>query len=490
MSQVSTNDTPDLSIDFNDHLESSHQSMLPSNNQNADMHDLDNSVVGLSSPSQDMISSGFNTLGESGIISGAVDNGSELYSDFLKDLLFTSPEAFDINASYPKNTTNFALFDFWDPDVGDNFETSDFANVPFSDIPSIPTPNSASIGAIDNLGSSELDPTDQMAIAAGGKAFSTSVWHWVPESSDNRTQGQADLAPSSTLFNEAGDVLAITPETLSKKLVPTDRDRVLSILLAHCERNHVVRVASAFPSYQIMEKLMHAALHFQTVSTVSWLHIPTFSPHAAKDELLAALVACGAFLSPIAAAEKLGTAMIDIVFCALVQCFEKDNASTRSTQLWQCYLTILNLMFWSGSKRIMEIGESQSQPLITMLRRSGAMANGSYRLIVPTINDTAQEIDLKWQAWVEQETRIRIVHHVLRTGCTNVHDSIREPTHISSGDDITSPFAPISLACQNCQRMATKLRRPFSEPYTPADSGKQCPRCAESEERWYAGRPG
>jgi hypothetical protein len=161
-----------------------------------------------------------------------------------------------------------------------------------------------------------------------------------------------------------------------------------------------------------MEMLVHTALHFQTIGTVPWLHIPTYSSATIEAELLCALVAFGAFLSPISANQNLGAAMTDIILSAVVEQFEKNNASTRSLQMWQCFLVIEYLMLWSGSKRMTEIGESNTLHLVTMLRRSGAMARDQHRPIVPSPEDRGQVLETKWRAWAEQETKIRVVHHV------------------------------------------------------------------------------
>ena len=372
----------------------------------SNMHDMSLSNFGFAGQQSD------DAQAENIDISG--QQSSLLYSDFLKDLLFTSPQAYHSGAEFQQRPTDDNRFQFWDTDMDGSLDfTEAIAGIPFNNVSPVGASGSTAVDYSQEPKQAPAKSPEQLAMEAGGRAFSTSVWHWIPTSSDNRAEGQSDLTVSANLSEKTDESLRLSPEILSKRLSPTDRDRVLSVLLAHCERSNVVRIASSFPSYKLMEKFVHATLHFQTVGTIAWLHIPTFSSTSLNDELLSALVAYGAFLSPISATQKLGTAMADMLRHAVAERFEANNANTRDLQMLQCLLMVFHLLFWSGSNRRMELGESFSLPLITMLRRSGAMSRGQYRQITPSPDDTAETLDAKWRGWVEQESRLRIVHHVI-----------------------------------------------------------------------------
>lgn len=64
----------------------------------------------------------------------------------------------------------------------------------------------------------------------------------------------------------------------------------------------------------------------------------------------------------------------------------------------------------------MEIAESNSQPLITMLRRSGYFGR-RVPATPPEAGDDDKTLDHKWRAWVEAESFKRVAFHTL------IHDT-------------------------------------------------------------------
>jgi hypothetical protein len=336
----------------------------------------------------------------------ANDASSPLYADFLKDLLFANPlDQQDFTNGQGTRTPNL-----WDsgPTLSDHFGDA-LAGVPYGDFPTVsgfdlfvPVPE-------DSVELNGQSP-EQRAIAAGGEAFSTSVWHWVPSPADHGAAEHAGLALPSNITN-TNDSLSLSVDVRSKRLRASDRERVLAILFEQCDKEHVVKVATAFPSHHLMEKLFQAALHFQTVGTLPFLHIATLDPAAICDELLTCLVAYGAFLSPVPSIQHLGAAMADIMFMVLPQRFCANNANTRELQLLQSFALFLHILFWSGNKRRTEIGESFAQPLITMLRRANRMSRHYYNSVVPSSGDNPSQLDSIWRAWARQESLIRLVYH-------------------------------------------------------------------------------
>lgn len=71
---------------------------------------------------------------------------------------------------------------------------------------------------------------------------------------------------------------------------------------------------------------------------------------------------------------------------------------------------------WSGNKRKMEIAESNSQPLVTMLRRGGFFKRRNPPA-APEHSDNDKTLDQKWRAWIEAESFKRVAFHVL------IHDT-------------------------------------------------------------------
>jgi hypothetical protein len=93
-----------------------------------------------------------------------------------------------------------------------------------------------------------------------------------------------------------------------------------------------------------------------------------------------------------------------------------DNSTTRELQINQAFALELNIGLWSGNKRKLEITESNSQPLVTMLRRAG-----HYRRKAPTepplLEDGPEDLERKWRDWVEAESFKRLAFHTL------IHDA-------------------------------------------------------------------
>lgn len=349
---------------------------------------------------------------------------SLMYTDFLKDLLFTSPQD---NYDYDLRGVQTPML--WDQhiDMGLGFSQA-LADVPFGDI----LPISSSITALPDAGTLQTPQVDdaqtpnQFAIAAGTQAFSTSVWHWVPSPTDHVADEHSTLALPSDTPSDSSESLSLSPEVLSKRLHQADRDRVLSILLEQCDRDSVVKVATAFPSHLLMEKLLHTALHFQIVGFIPFIHVATFDPETIRNELLTALVAYGSFLSPVSAIQRLAAAMADVLFMVVPERFCANNAKTRDLQLLQTFALFVHILSWSGHKRRTELGESFGQPILTMLRRASSMSRHAYSSITPTWEDSPAELETKWRTWADQESRIRLVHHVF------LHDAQASMTHFTN----------------------------------------------------------
>jgi hypothetical protein len=93
-----------------------------------------------------------------------------------------------------------------------------------------------------------------------------------------------------------------------------------------------------------------------------------------------------------------------------------DNSTTRELQIVQAFALELNVGLWSGNKRKMEIAESNSQPLVTMLRRAGHYRRKALTP-PPLLEDDAKTLENKWRAWVEAESFKRLAFHTL------IHDA-------------------------------------------------------------------
>lgn len=94
-----------------------------------------------------------------------------------------------------------------------------------------------------------------------------------------------------------------------------------------------------------------------------------------------------------------------------LQC-EQDNSKTRELQVCQSLALQLRVGLWSGNKRKMELAESSSQPLITMLRRAGRLRRKPPPL-GPEPGDDDRTLEAKWRDWIEAESYKRLALYVM-----------------------------------------------------------------------------
>lgn len=146
------------------------------------------------------------------------------------------------------------------------------------------------------------------SFGARNAAFSRSIWRWVPTKRDHGAAAQLDLSlPSINLDS---------PETrnLAETLLPGQhieqslRDRLLALILGTCDQAVHQLVVTAFPTADLLDRLMHFSLGVQFTSIDSWIHVPTLTIED-NLELLMTIIAAGAVLSSVTPIRRLGHAL-------------------------------------------------------------------------------------------------------------------------------------------------------------------------------------
>lgn len=146
------------------------------------------------------------------------------------------------------------------------------------------------------------------SFGARNAAFSRSIWRWVPTKKDHGGAAQLDLSlPSINLDS---------PETrnLAETLLPGQhieqslRDRLLALILGTCDQAVHQLVVTAFPSADLLDRLMHFSLGVQFTAIDSWLHVPSLIIEE-NLELLMVIIAAGAVLSSVTPIRRLGHAL-------------------------------------------------------------------------------------------------------------------------------------------------------------------------------------
>lgn len=241
-----------------------------------------------------------------------------------------------------------------------------------------------------------------------------SIWRFVP------VPGVHGYAEQGDLSIPAQEAIAGTPESLvnvrrratTEKLDSVARDKILAILFSQV-RPHILPALSAFPSVMLLDKLIQFFLAGPTPSARNWIHTASFNPAKARPELLLAMAAAGAVLTPDRSLRKLGFAMQEVVRNHAPTVWEADNTLVRDLEMSQAYMLQLAIGLWSGSSRKVEISESFQQPLLSMLRRGNRFKRSNYPVQVFDSEDVGPALDRKWRTWIHQESFKRLVYHLL-----------------------------------------------------------------------------
>ncbi|CAK4034861.1 Early growth response 1 [Lecanosticta acicola] len=337
----------------------------------------------------------------------------------------------------------------WDPWL----DPSLAGNMPM-DKPRNPTTSEHSIQSIDE------------SINLGSAAYKRSAFRWIP----NHEKGKDnDQTLASILIDGQGAENLYRPgqEILAQPLSLQDRDKMVALLLASCDKVNYQRIVALFPGVKVLDIFLNDHLLNMEHSIDSWFHVPTFRPAEVIPELLTLMVAHGAVLSKSSHAQRLGYALHDKSRVALWELMERDNSYTRSLQALQAYAIRLDLGTWSGNKRTMVMAESAVLPLVTMIRRSGGFRRSRGAAPGPTAEDAPASLEQKWRTWVEAESFKRLAYHVF-IYCVQVSISFQTPPVLS--------YAEVSLELPAPQALwRAKTAQEWREQYFALGLGQPSP---------------
>ena len=176
----------------------------------------------------------------------------------------------------------------------------------------------------------------------------------------------------------------------------------MALVLGTCSTENIKKIASAFPSIELLDGLIQYFLSSPSLEAQLWFHLPTFSPSTLNPELLASVVSAGAATIPNVSLRKLGFALHEASRIGQSRTIEEDNTAIRDLQHLQTFLLQLKVGMWSGISRKMEIAESFLQALLTMLRRGGRFRRLTWKEICPFPDEQGVALEQKWLSWVNQ----------------------------------------------------------------------------------------
>ncbi|KAI1082804.1 hypothetical protein F5B20DRAFT_530424 [Whalleya microplaca] len=338
---------------------------------------------------------------------GAVNMGRLPFSDFLRDVLYDQsmdPSRlaetqglavldFCDDTNYELNDVDYGLLDHWNLDGSNDRPTMIQAATPQTD-------------------DSAVDMTEMRQKLV--KIWTESPWRWDPDKRDHAYTEHGNLPLSlkditSQTFNEKQKRM---DRVVEGKLDQSSRDKILFIVLSTCRSDMMkMRVASSFPSADVMDTMAHLFLAAHQCSVSGWIHFASFSLNTQWPEWLAVAAANGAVSTPVPTLRKFGFAVQEAVRIAIPAKFEENNTGILDLGLVQTLVLGQDIGLWSGSRRKMEIAECHLLIPINMMRYRGRFQRSSY----PTVSvDPADEGDVlkeKWKRWYEMESWKRLAFH-------------------------------------------------------------------------------
>lgn len=239
--------------------------------------------------------------------------------------------------------------------------------------------------------------------------------HFIPAPQDHAYAEHAHLSlPAEVASHESPQsLLNFEKRMTAERLEFTSRDKILGIILSQV-KPPVARAVSSFPSGELLDCLIQYFLSVPFSGASTWVHGAGFQPKKTRPELLLAMAAAGAVLTPDNSLRKLGFAMHEVVRNYLPTVFEGDNTTIRDLELHQAFMLCLEIGLWSGNSRKIEISESFQQPLLTMLRRGGMLFRSGYPPITLRPEDEGQILEDRWRSWIRNESHKRLVYHLLQ----------------------------------------------------------------------------
>ncbi|KAF3010521.1 hypothetical protein E8E14_009942 [Neopestalotiopsis sp. 37M] len=366
---------------------------------------------------------------------GVVDMTRMPFTDFLRDVLYDG----SLNTARPEESQGLAVLDFCD-DL--NYELTD-----------------VDFGLLDHWNLDENNRNGQVVTQAAtpqtddstvdmsqmrshlAKIWTNSPWRWIPQERDsvyaeygNLPIPQRDAA--SERFQERQKQM---DRVIKEKVDPASRDKVLSVVLQALKSDSLrLRVASSFPSTDVVDTLVHMYLAAHLCSVSSYIHWGTFKLNKQQPEWLGIVLAAGAVLTPVSALRKFAFAIQEAMRIAIPGRFEENNNNTQSLGLVQTLVLVQDFALWSGNRRKMEIAECHLLVPTTMMRYRGKFQRSSYPLISVEASDEGDVLEEKWRRWHEMESWKRLVFHCYLRDAESSMSTLAPPT--ISYSELTLPL--------------------------------------------------
>ncbi|KAK9781018.1 hypothetical protein SCARD494_14270 [Seiridium cardinale] len=330
------------------------------------------------------------------------------FNDFLRDVLYDGSLN---NTARPEESQGLAVLDFCD-DANYELTDMDFGLLDHWNLDEAKNPQAATQAATPQTDDSTVDMSQMRQSLV--KIWTNSPWRWIPGERDSVYAEYGNLPiphrdAASQRFQESQKQM---DRVIKDKLDSASRDKILSVVLQTVKTDAMrLRIASSFPSAEVMDTLAHIYLAAHLCSVSCWIHWGTFTLNSQWPEWLGIVAAAGAVLTPVATLRKFGFAIQEAMRICVPGRFEENNNRTQNLGLVQTLVLVQDIGLWSGNRRKMEIAECHLLVPITMLRYRGKFQRSSYPQIIVEATDEGEVLEEKWRRWYEAESWKRLVFH-------------------------------------------------------------------------------
>ncbi|CUM67405.1 uncharacterized protein PRCAT00005099001 [Priceomyces carsonii] len=262
-----------------------------------------------------------------------------------------------------------------------------------------------------NIGSTHLsERRDSRSSAFVGTSF---VWRSPgADSSSKDVRPFVDLKTKNLSFIDKS-IDKKSEEFKKFQILPKTRD---SILITLSETHHAQFWGDSanvnLPSFEELTlfvisyfKLFHARYQI--------IHLPSFDPNKVSNVLLISILGAGAFFYGIEndALKRIGRYFFEISRRRLILEFEENNTNIRNLELHQANLINYIAGSWSGIDRNVEVSESFTSTIATMVRRGDLFKRYQYKTLQEIIEDPElASTEQKWKTWIQMESKKLLVY--------------------------------------------------------------------------------
>jgi hypothetical protein len=286
------------------------QSVLPSPVQVGNQAVKEEVQLQLPTPETLMESSqadGFQPYYSNTMMNGMIDMTKIPFSDFLREVMFDQAIADNLRMG---EVQGLDVLDFCD-DANLEMNDMDFGVL-----------NAWNIDGVQpNAGMPELlGPEDGMDVTKMRsdlvKIWTESPWRWSPTKTDNGFEEQTNLPLTSRDItgSQMQEGSRRLDRVITDSLHPSGRDKILAIVLNTCRNDGTMnRVASSFPSAELMDSWIHIFLASHLCQVSSFIHYGSFSLNSQWPEWLAIAASAGAALANVPTLRRFGFALQEAV---------------------------------------------------------------------------------------------------------------------------------------------------------------------------------